>query len=156
MVDLMWTYRRTEEPRTRAWETRKGEPTSHVEMLGESKLQSMLGSLPEPVLSVQWKSGHSCPQSLPIAPSLSLKQSPSSDSAFLNDPLSCSHRLPCPCSRSPGSQRCKNMPVWPLARGPYASVLSVWTALLPDFWFSIPSDHYTLSVRPPLPSYLKS
>ena len=84
------------------------------------------------------------------------RQPPYSDLAFLNDPLSCSHPLPHLHSRPTGSQHCKNMQERPPAQGPYASVLSVWTALLPDFWFSIPSGHYTLSATPPLPPYLKS
>lgn len=124
-----------------------------------SKVQSVLGRLPRACRECQV-------EIRPLFHSESANsilfsrywQPPYSDLAFLNDPLSCSHPLPCLHSRPTGSQRYKNRQVGPRAQGPYASVLSVWTVLLPDFWFfhSLrplhPLSNASSSILPKIPS----
>ena len=104
-----------------------------------SEVQSVLGRLPRVCRERQVEIRLFHPGSASSIRLSHCRQPPYSELAFLNDPLSCSHPLPCLHARPTGSQRCKNMQERPWAQGPYASVLSVWTALLPDFWFSIPS-----------------
>lgn len=82
-----------------------------------SKVQSVLGRLPRVCRECQVEIRSLFHSESANSILLShCRQPPYSDLAFLNDPLSCSHPLPCLHSRPTGSQCCKNMQGRPRAQ----------------------------------------
>lgn len=131
---------------------RERESTSYVEIEGESKVQSVLGRVPRACLECQ----------VEIRPLLHSESANSILSHTKAASVQWFGISKWPSFLQPSSSLPLLQIAWLSALQEYASKaassgpLCFWTALLPDFWFSIPSDHYTLSVRPPLPSCLKS